>query len=161
MSWTDHHQTRERTTDEESSIDDALDEWVQQGQTHPQQDDTPGVNANGDATAETRSPTASASASDDPLTMAQCPHCDSREFVSKKLVYEEFHYAESGDLEHHQNTVRAEFEFTCTGCSKRFHELPRNARSYYTEVAVLRQDLRRAIRVQTRAWVESIADIFR
>ncbi len=88
--------------------------------------------------------------------MTQCPRCDGREFVSKKLVYEEFHYSEAGELERHQNRVRAEFEYTCLECQKRFHELPRGTRSYYTEVAVLGQDLRRAIRVQLRAWGSSM-----
>lgn len=184
MSWTDQHQTQETHQTHEPDentrdIDETVDTWLHED--HQEQDSHPedirGADANerrgrnatskpdaspaGDSDSPSESRSGSVGASDDPLSMAQCPHCDGRRFVSKKLVYEEFHYTETEQLEHHQTKVRAEFEFSCLGCQKRFHELPQGARSYYTEVAVLRQDLRRAIRMQTRAWFESLADVFR
>ncbi|WP_114579255.1 hypothetical protein [Saliphagus sp. LR7] len=158
MSWSDRHESDDEPEDEtESALGDEFDEWVQEG-------DKPGPDgrkqSNPDDITRGREPRARGVA-DEPLQMTQCPRCDSREFVSKKLVYEEFHYSESGELEHHQNRVRAEFEYTCVGCNKRFHELPQGARGYYSEVAVLKQDLRRAIRVQVRTWLDSLGALVR
>ncbi|MFC6763902.1 hypothetical protein [Natrinema soli] len=175
MSWTDQHQTEDAENDDQI-LSEEFDDWVREG-TAPGEEDESEANqtdttADGaDSTAEEAeastggdqvgaasmsSSTVSRQGADKPLMMDQCPRCDGREFVSKKLVYEEFHYSEAGELEGHQNNVRAEFEYTCLECQERFHELPRGARSYYSEVAVLRQDLRRAIRVQLRAWAGSM-----
>ncbi|WP_306061090.1 hypothetical protein [Natronococcus wangiae] len=175
MSWTDQHQT-EDAEDDDQILSDEFDDWVGEGAAPGEEDeleadqvdttaDEAGSTAeNGEGGSEgeqagvasTSSGTVSRQGSDEPLMMTQCPRCDGREFVSKKLVYEEFHYSEAGELEGHQNNVRAEFEYTCLECQKRFHELPRGARSYYSEVAVLQQNLRRAIRVQLRAWGSSM-----
>ncbi|UHQ98308.1 hypothetical protein HYG81_19750 (plasmid) [Natrinema zhouii] len=175
MSWTDQHQTEE-AEDDDQILSEEFDDWVREGaalgeEDEPEADQADTTVDEAGSTAEDSeessevesagaasmgSGTVSRQGSDEPLMMNQCPRCDGREFVSKKLVYEEFHYSEEGTLEGHQNNVRAEFEYTCLECQERFHELPRSARSYYTEVAVLRQDLRRAIRVQVRAWAGSM-----
>ncbi|MFC6763627.1 hypothetical protein [Natrinema soli] len=176
MSWTDQHQT-EDAEDDDQILSEEFDDWVQEGavlgeedaEDDGQADTTAADEAESSAedgeessegeqakVASMSSSTVSRQGSDEPLMMNQCPRCDGREFVSKKLVYEEFHYGEGGELDGHQNNVRAEFEYTCLKCQERFHELPRGARSYYTEVAVLRQDLRQAIRVQLRAWASSM-----
>ncbi|ADB63717.1 hypothetical protein Htur_4988 (plasmid) [Haloterrigena turkmenica DSM 5511] len=176
MSWTDQHQT-EDAEDDDQILSEEFDDWVQEGAAPGEEDaeddgqadttaadEAEGSTEDGEESSEGEqakvasmsSSTVSRQRGDEPLMMDQCPRCDGREFVSKKLVYEEFHYSEGGELEGHQNNVRAEFEYTCLECQERFHELPRSARSYYTEVAVLRQDLRRAIRVQLRAWGSSM-----
>ncbi|ELZ01412.1 hypothetical protein [Natrialba aegyptia] len=172
MSWTDQHQT-EDADDDDQILSEEFDDWVQEGTAPGEEDaeddgqaDTTAADEAEDGEessegeqvriASMRPGTVSRQGSDEPLMMNQCPRCDGRKFVSKKLVYEEFHYSEGGELEGHQNRVRAEFEYTCLECQERFHELPRGARSYYSEVAVLRQDLRRAIRVQLRAWGSSM-----
>ncbi len=171
MSWTDQHQTEE-AGDDDQILSEEFDDWVREGAAPSEEDepeadqaettvDEAGSTAEDSEGEQVRvasmsSGTVSRQGSDEPLMMTQCPRCDGREFVSKKLVYEEFHYSKAGELEGHQNKVRAEFEYTCLECQKRFHELPRSARSYYSEVAVLRQDLRRAIRVQLRAWGSSM-----
>ncbi len=171
MSWTDQHQTEE-AEDDDQILSEEFDDWVREGAAPGEEDESEADQADttvdeAESSAEDsegeparaasmRSGTVSRQGSDEPLMMNQCPRCDGRKFVSKKLVYEEFHYNEEGTLEGHQNNVRAEFEYTCLKCQERFHELPRSARSYYTEVAVLRQDLRRAIRVQLRAWGSSM-----
>lgn len=175
MSWTDQHQTEE-AEDDDQNLSEEFDEWVREGAAPGEEDKSEADQADttvdeDESSAEDskessegeparvapmESGTVSRQGSDEPLMMNQCPRCDGREFVSKKLVYEEFHYSKAGELEGHQNNVRAEFEYTCLECQERFHELPRSARSYYTEVAVLRQDLRRAIRVQLRAWASSM-----
>lgn len=166
MGWSDRHEDddesdddQDQDLDQEQVLGDEFAEWVREGE-----GDARGLGGRkkptaGDVT-RTREPRPRGAA-DEPLQMTQCPRCDCREFVSKKLVYEKFHYSEGGDLEHHQNRVRAEFEYTCAGCNKRFHELPTGGRSYYREVAVLRQDLRRAIRVQVRAWLDSLGALVR
>ncbi|WP_222914162.1 hypothetical protein [Natrinema sp. SYSU A 869] len=176
MSWTDQHQT-EDTENDDQILSEEFDDWVQEGTAQGEEDAEDGGQADTTAADEaessaedgeessedeqarvvsTSSGTVSRQGADKPLMMDRCPQCDGREFVSKKLVYEEFHYSEAGELEGHQNRVRAEFEYTCLECQERFHELPRGARSYYSEVAVLGQDLRRAIRVQLRAWGSSM-----
>ncbi|WP_226043031.1 hypothetical protein [Natrinema sp. DC36] len=158
----------EEAADDDQILSEEFDDWVREGTAPGEEDesevdqadttvDEAGSTAEDsegeqDRVASTSSGTVSRQGSDKPLMMDQCPRCDGREFVSKKLVYEEFHYSEEGELEGHQNRVRAEFEYTCLECQERFHELPRGARSYYSEVAVLGQDLRRAIQVQLRAW---------
>ncbi|WP_114579428.1 hypothetical protein [Saliphagus sp. LR7] len=172
MGWSDRHETEDESDDasddeDEQVLEEEFDEWVQEGK-----ESGPWSQKEAQSAAKTRegprmsedssipgSP--SRAVSEDPLAMTQCPRCDSREFVSKKLVYEEFHYSEGGELDHHQNRVRAEFEYTCVGCNKRFHELPKGARGYYSEVEVLKQDLRRAIQVQVRTWLGSMSDRLR
>ncbi len=175
MSWTDQHQTEE-AADDDQILSEEFDNWVREGAALDEEDESEADQADttvdeAESSAEDSEessegePAGAASmrpgtvlrqGSDEPLMMNQCPRCDGRKFVSKKLVYEEFHYSEGGELEGHQNRVRAEFEYTCLECQERFHELPRGARSYYSEVAVLRQDLRQAIRVQLRAWGSSM-----
>ncbi|MFC4989610.1 hypothetical protein [Saliphagus infecundisoli] len=172
MGWSDRHETEDEPDDNhEQVLEEEFDEWVQEGKESGPWGRKE-TQSDAGAAAKTRegphmseeSPipgSPSRAVSEDPLSMTQCPRCDSRRFVSKKLVYEEFHYSEGGDLERHQNRVRAEFEYTCIDCDKRFHELPKGARSYYREVTVLREDLRHAIRVQTRAWLASVGDRLR
>ncbi|WP_114578503.1 hypothetical protein [Saliphagus sp. LR7] len=158
MSWSDRNESDDESDGEtESALDDEFDEWVREGGEPGPRGQT---GSNADHVSRGQEPRQRGVA-DDPLAMTQCPRCDSRRFVSKKLVYEEFHYSEGGDLERHQNRVRAEFEYTCIGCDKRFHELPKGARSYYSEVAVLKQDLRKAIRVQVRTWAGSVCEFVR
>ncbi|MFC4986301.1 hypothetical protein [Saliphagus infecundisoli] len=176
MGWSDRHETEDESDDasddeDEQVLEEEFDEWVQEGnesgpwgrkeaQSEP---DGATRTREGPRMSEDSSIPGSPSraVSEDPLAMTQCPRCDSREFVSKKLVYEEFHYSEGGELDYHQNRVRAEFEYTCVGCNKRFHELPKGARGYYSEVEVLKQDLRRAIQVQVRTWLGSVSDRLR
>ncbi|MFC4989114.1 hypothetical protein [Saliphagus infecundisoli] len=158
MSWSDRHEADDESDDDQEQVlGDEFDEWAREGNQPVSEGRT---ESSGDDVARGRELRPREGA-DEPLQMTQCPRCDCREFVSKKLVYEEFHYSEGGDLEHHQNRVRAEFEYTCIGCTKRFHELPTGARSYYSEVAVLKQDLRRAIRVQVRTWLDSLGTLVR
>lgn len=159
MSWSDRHKSDDTAeeNEQEGALGEEFDEWVRNGDELGPRGQTKSTTADSVGGQEPRQ----RDVADEPLQMTQCPRCNSREFVSKKLVYEEFHYNEGGDLEHHQNRVRAEFEYTCLGCKKRFHELPQGARGYYSEVEVLKQDLRRAIRVQVRAWLGSVSDFAR
>ena len=161
MSWTDHHQTvdsSENSTGPFTNGDsDGQDPRYGQDDSHATEFGDTEREATGDnETGGTRGTTLGM---DDPLTMTQCPVCDGHKFVSKKLVYEEFHYTDDGDLEAHHNRVRAEFELTCMECGKRQHELPDSCRTFYNEVWVLKQDLRRATRRQWKRWTEKTWDL--
>lgn len=170
MSWTDRHQTEDAPNNDQYPNDE-FDEWVQEGveaeaetePSGPAVDDAEDSSQGDQPTAASTSPAATSKQllREEPLTMTQCPRCDGREFVSKKLVYEEFRYSEAGELEGHQNKVRAEFEFTCMDCGKRLHELPDSCRTFYEEVWVLKQDLRQALHRQLKLWAEKTRDRLR
>ena len=96
-----------------------------------------------------------------PLEMTQCPVCDGTEFVAKKLVYEEIGYTEDGEKNYHQARVRAEFELTCQTCGQRYHELPTPCRTFYSEVAVLNEDLNAACKRKFKNRVDSVLRFLR
>ena len=154
MSWTDHHQTVENSENSTGPFTNG-DSDRQEDTYTTESGDTERETAD-DETCGTRG---TPLGMDEPLTMIQCPVCDGHTFVSKKLVYEEFHYTDDGDLEAHHNRVRAEFELTCMDCGKRQHELPDSCRTFYDEVWVLKQDLRQATRRQWKRWTEKTCDL--
>ncbi|MFC4552306.1 MULTISPECIES: hypothetical protein [Halorussus] len=82
--------------------------------------------------------------------MNQCPECGARRFVSKLLVYEVTGYDENGEQEFRRQHVRAEFEYTCSGCQTTLRTLPADRRDYYDEVEVLEAERRAALRDQLR-----------
>lgn len=99
--------------------------------------------SNGDQPAAATSTEASVAGSV-PLAMRECPGCGSTEFVSKKLVYEEIQYTDDGEPTERQPHVRAELEFCCLSCGRRYHELPASSRTFYAEIGVLQADLNAA-----------------
>ncbi|ADB63363.1 hypothetical protein Htur_4569 (plasmid) [Haloterrigena turkmenica DSM 5511] len=110
MSWTDQHQTEE-AEDDDQILSKEFDDWVREGAAPSEEDELEAdqadttvdeaeslaedseVSSEGDQArvVSTSSGTVSRQGSDKPLMMDQCPRCDGRKFVSKKLVYEEFH----------------------------------------------------------------------
>jgi len=91
-----------------------------------------------------------------PLVMSECPACGAREFVSRKLVYEELDYKEDGSLDACTQRVRAELELACADCGQRFRKLPVNCRTFYSEVQVLQEDLHAAIKRTLRLWATRV-----
>ena len=88
--------------------------------------------------------------------MSECPTCGAREFVSRKLVYEELDYEEDGSLGACNQRVRAELELACADCGQRFHELPVECRTFYPEVHVLQEDRRAAMKRTLGLWLQRV-----
>jgi len=141
MSWTDIYETEEQTdqpTDAQAS-----------------------ARINGEHPSEGNNTDESISSVGYPLKMTRCPVCDGTEFVAKKLIYEEMGYTEDGEREYHQARVRAEFELTCQICGQRYHELPAPCRTFYSEVAVLNEELNAACKRKFKNGVDRILRFLR